>query len=182
MLTSTLDAGSDQLGLKREGRFRTGLAQISSRKMLACPVTRIMRRLRSGPGPAILFLLLVPALANAAELKPETIQAWDAYIRARNSRMEGRANGHIPFLWVDENRDLVQQAKAGEILVEAVDGVSPHPVPGGLIHDWIGAMFIPKATLESVMGVLNNYERYKEFYRPWWPKPACSTIRLSMRR
>ena len=51
---------------------------------------------------AVLFLLLGPALANAMELKPETLQAWDAYISAAKTRMAERARGHAPFLWVDE--------------------------------------------------------------------------------
>ena len=71
-----------------------------------------------------------------------------------------------PFLWVDERRDLAQRLRAGEILVEPVDGDSPHPVPRGLIHDWIGAVFVPKAKLDDVMGVLDDYEHYKDFYRP----------------
>jgi hypothetical protein len=115
---------------------------------------------------AILFLLLAPALANAAELKPETLQAWDAYVGAAKVRMEERARGQAPFLWVDEERDLARRVRAGEVLVEPVDSHSPHTVPRGLIHDWIGAVFVPKAKLDDVMGVLDDYERYKDFYRP----------------
>jgi hypothetical protein len=39
-------------------------------------------------------------------------------------------------------------------------------VPHGLIHDWIGAMFLPNAKLDDVMGVLNDYDDYKDFYKP----------------
>jgi len=114
----------------------------------------------------LMFLLLVPALASAVELKPETLRAWDAYIGAAKGRMEKRANGQAPFLWVDEERDLAQRVRAGEVLVGPVDGDSPHPVPHGLIHDWIGAVFIPKAHLDDVMAVLDDYGHYQEFYRP----------------
>ena len=58
------------------------------------------------------------------------------------------------------------ELRAGEVLVEPVDGDSPHTVPRGLIHDWIGAVFVPKAKLDDVMGVLGDYEHYKDFYRP----------------
>jgi hypothetical protein len=71
-----------------------------------------------------------------------------------------------PFLWADENPDRAQLLKTGEILVEAVEGGSPQPVPHGLIHDWIGTVFVPKAKLDGVMGVLDDYNRYKDFYRP----------------
>jgi hypothetical protein len=39
-------------------------------------------------------------------------------------------------------------------------------VPGGLIHDWIGAIFVPQTSLESVVAVAHDYEHYWEFYRP----------------
>ena len=84
---------------------------------------------------AALFLLLAPALANAEELKLETLQAWDAYIGAAKTRMAERARGQAPFLWVDEAPNLAQRVRAGEVLVEPVDGYSPHMVPHGLIHD-----------------------------------------------
>jgi hypothetical protein len=39
-------------------------------------------------------------------------------------------------------------------------------VPSGLIHDWIGAVFIPNTTLEGLFRVVRDYSRYKEFYKP----------------
>ncbi len=114
----------------------------------------------------ILVLLLAPALSSAADLKPETLQEWDAYVGAARTRMEKRASRQAPFLWVDEEQDLAQRVRAGEILVGPVNGESPHLAPNGLIHDWIGAVFVPKAKLGDVMGVLNDYEHYKDFYRP----------------
>ena len=39
-------------------------------------------------------------------------------------------------------------------------------MPNGLIHDWIGATFIPNATLESLFAVVHDYDRYKEIYKP----------------
>jgi hypothetical protein len=128
-------------------------------------VTMLMLR-SIRPELAILFLLLAPALSNAAELKPETLQAWGAYICAAETRMVKRASGQAPFLWVDEVRDAAQRLRTGEVLVGPVDGDSPHTVPRGLIHDWIGAVFVPKAKLDDVMSVLGDYERYKDFYRP----------------
>ena len=171
MLTITVDAGPDRLGLKLEGQSRTDLTKLSSRNlhMLASLFARFVRRpreVRSRAELAILFLLLAPALSSAMDLKPETLQAWDAYVRAAKMRMEERASGKAPFLWVDEKQDLAQRVRAGEVLVEPVDGDSPHAVPHGLIHDWIGAVFVPKAKLDEVMGVLDDYEHYKDFYRP----------------
>ena len=84
----------------------------------------------------------------------------------RRLRMEERASGQAHSCGWMRSRDLAQRVRAGEILVGPVDGESPHPVPRGLIHDWIGAVFVPKAKLDDVMGVLDDYEHYKDFYRP----------------
>ncbi len=119
----------------------------------------------SSPVFAMLFLLLAPALSNAAELKHETVEAWEVYVHAAKLRMEQRASGQSPFLWVDEMRQ-VQRVRAGEVLVTPAASDNPHKVPHGLIHDWIGAAFVPNAKLDDVMRVLGDYERYKDFYKP----------------
>ena len=114
---------------------------------------------------AILFLL-PPALSKATELKQQTLQAWEDYVRAANTRLEQRATGKSPFLWVDEKPERVEHVRASEVLVAPVDSDNPHKVPHGLIHDWIGAMFLPNAKLDDVMGVLYDYDHYKDFYKP----------------
>lgn len=43
---------------------------------------------------------------------------------------------------------------------------TPEKVPQGLIHNWLGAVFIPDATLGSVFAMLNDYGRYDQIYNP----------------
>ncbi len=43
---------------------------------------------------------------------------------------------------------------------------NPKHVPSGLIHDWIGAAFIPNTKLKDVLSVVRNYGRYKNYYHP----------------
>jgi len=102
----------------------------------------------------------------AIELQPKTLQAWDEYIRVANSRMQARLDGRRPFLWADEAADRSTRLRRGEILVAPVSGRGTHSAPDGLIHDWIGAIFIPKATAEVMLGVVRDYARYKDFYKP----------------
>jgi hypothetical protein len=121
---------------------------------------------KSGPGLALSFLLMVPVMSDAADLKPVTVRAWDTYIHAARMRAEDRSRGQASFLWVDEEADLAQRVRAGEVLAEPAKGRSPRVAPSGLIHDWMGAVFVRNATLDNVMDVLNDYDRYKDFYRP----------------
>ena len=81
-------------------------------------------------------------------------------------RMEKRACGQGPFLWVDEKPERVQRVRSGEVLVAPVDSDNPYMAPRAMIHDWIGAMFLPNAKLDDVIGVLNDYDHYKDFYKP----------------
>jgi len=154
-----------------EWRSQPDVARFPSRNipLLARRVSGFVRRpreVKSRAQLANLLLLLTPALCSAIDLKPETLQAWNDYVRAAKTRMEDRARGHATFLWLGEERELTQRVREGEVLVEPVDGDSPHTVPGGLIHDWIGAVFVPKAKLDDVMGVLDDYGHYQDIYRP----------------
>lgn len=102
----------------------------------------------------------------ALDLQKKTVEAWDAYIRSAAARMQMRLDGRHPFLWSDEAPGRRARLRGGEILVAPASGRGAHSVPDGLIHDWIGAVFIPNATSERVLAVVRDYGRYKEFYKP----------------
>jgi hypothetical protein len=110
------------------------------------------------------IILVAPAASYGAELSDETLRTWDAYVQTANAQMRDRVNGN--FLWVDDvpNRDL--QVRAGKILISPVGQQNPKTVPSGLIHDWIGAVFIPDASLENVLSAVRDYDHYKDFYKP----------------
>lgn len=108
----------------------------------------------------------VTARANAAELQRATAGAWQEYVRAAGARMQARLDGSQPFLWMDEAEDRAVRVRRGEIVVAPLIGHGTHPVPNGLLHDWIGAAFIPNATIESLLSVVCDYDRYKDIYKP----------------
>ncbi|MGO9434735.1 MAG: hypothetical protein ACLPH3_25130 [Terracidiphilus sp.] len=39
-------------------------------------------------------------------------------------------------------------------------------MPHTLIHDWVGAVFVPNVTLDRALSVIEDYDRYNEFYKP----------------
>src|SRR5580658_1505482 len=118
---------------------------------------------------AILFLLLSPTLSEAAEPKQETLRAWDDYIRSVNASVADRVAGTRPFLWVDDSSEILRRVQHGEMVVTNHD---PRKVPQGMIHHWVGAMFVPNVTLDLVMLALNSYDRYSEMYKPLIRKTA----------
>ena len=110
------------------------------------------------------WFLAIPVASAAAELKPETVRTWDAYVETANLQMRERTQK--TFLWVDESHERIQRVHDGEILVSSVGQRNPKSVPSGLIHDWIGAAFIPNVRLEDVLAAARDYDQYKNFYQP----------------
>ena len=56
--------------------------------------------------------------------------------------------------------------RGGEARIESVDAARTVNPPGAMIQDWVGAMFMPGATVAQVRSVLQDYAGYKNFYRP----------------
>lgn len=115
---------------------------------------------------ALLGFTLMTASMPAAELQSATLTAWDEYIRGADSSMQARLDAQGPFLWADEAPDRRSRLVHGEIQVAPVTGHGTRRVPHGLIHHWIGAVFIPHASVQGLLSVVHDYDGYKEFYKP----------------
>jgi hypothetical protein len=106
--------------------------------------------------------LLIAVGGRAAELKPETIKAWDQYVEEKKSK----ATSFAGLIAGNDDRDLWKELRSGKILVAPVGPKVPLRVPSGLIHDWMGTAFIPGATILQVLAAIRDYDRYKDVYRP----------------
>ena len=117
-------------------------------------------------------LRLLPALlvslaalqAQAARLRLETAEAFEAYVAGKEQVLAERLSGRRSFLWVSEVSGGVRALKRGEVLVEPFHGKGDLEVPHGLIHDWVGAMFIPEARAGDVLATVQDYDNHKNFY------------------
>ncbi len=101
-----------------------------------------------------------------AELNPQALTAWENYVASARARMKDRSTGKLPFLWVDGDPIRTRHLNSGEIIMEPIGKGNPISVPHGLIHHWIGAAFIPGATIQDLSGVVGDYSKYSEIYRP----------------
>lgn len=110
--------------------------------------------------------VLLIGTAQAAELKPETVKAWDQYIEDVNARMQERLRSDGTFLWMDEAAERGRQVREGRIVVAPMTQHTPMRVPAGLIHHWIGAAYLPNTRLDEVFSVVRDYRRYKDYYNP----------------
>jgi len=119
---------------------------------------------RCAPALATLLVLSTPAISNSAELRPETLASWDQYIGTVDARAKTASAAQSAFLWVDEDLGRRQRVQRGEVEVLQVKVESA--VPHGLIHDWIGAIFVTNATLADVLAVAHAYDEYPKWYGP----------------
>ena len=106
--------------------------------------------------------LLAPSIMRAAELSEHTLVYWKAYVD--NARPQ--LNSQKPFLWVDQTPERLRRVRTGEILVSPVGKENPKPIDSGLIHDWMGAAFLPDTRIEDVFAAVRDYDNYKNYYKP----------------
>ena len=112
--------------------------------------------------------------ATAAELKQKTTTAFDRYVAATEARFANELRPDGPFLYIDAmNPDVRRQAydqlKNGEILVQKLETKAPgvsSDVPDGMVHHWVGLIFIPGATLAKTLPIVKDYDRRAELYKP----------------
>jgi len=110
---------------------------------------------------------------EAAELKKETAAAFDHYVGVSEGRMQSELHNG-PFLFIDElpekrRGEAYAELREAQILVKQVNTKAQgHPidVPHGLIHDWIGALFIPNTSLVQTLAVVQDYDNHQNIYKP----------------
>jgi len=127
-------------------------------------VLSVRKHLFRGAAIAVIFFNF--EFARAADLKPETVQAWEDYLQDANIRIKQRLEPGASFLWMDEAPERAAKVRSRQIVVAPMHAHIPQKVPSGLIHDWIGVGYLPGITIQDVLAVVRDYGRYKEFYQP----------------
>jgi len=118
---------------------------------------------------SLLFALIAggcAGIAPCAELKPVTAVAWQEYLRSSEAGQQARLSDANTFLWIDDVAGRKEKVRRGDIVVAPVVGDGTQNVQNGLIHHWIGAVFIPNVTLNALLAVIDDYDSYKTVYKP----------------
>ena len=103
-----------------------------------------------------------------AELKPNTLAAFDRYADQREGQIRNELRDSSKFLWVDrlpeaERAKAYADMRAGRIVIDSGKRVE---IPDGLIHHWTGAGFIPGASLQQMLSFIQDYNHHSTHYRP----------------
>ncbi len=104
--------------------------------------------------------------AKAVQLKPQTVEAFDTYIREAEAGMEQTLDGNGSFLWSDATSERAQSVRGGKVVAQFWSGKGPAKVPSGLIHDWIAAEFIPATNIKKTLALIQDYDKHESIYKP----------------
>ncbi len=95
-------------------------------------------------------------------------------MRLTDARSNEELRRGTNLLWIDalpesDRGQAYEELKRGEVKVQRLetrDGGQKIRCPGGMIHHWAGAVFIPGATLRDVLRVLQDYDHQAQYYAP----------------
>lgn len=149
--------------------------------------TGTTRAVKIGSVRSVLFIALVAGLSGSVtadwqaearnpsvSIPPETSKAFDRYLAATDARVQSELADNQRFLWVDfapdaRAHEVLAALKNGQVVLEKVtthDRGAAIPVPGGLIHHWVGAVFVPDAHVGQAVALMQDYDRHDEVFAP----------------
>jgi hypothetical protein len=118
---------------------------------------------------------LCPTELVAADLGEQTVKAFDGYVALSEQRMRRDEDHPNDFLYIetlpkDQYDSILSTIEHGGVYVQQVhtrdskgDSID---VPDGMVHHWVGDVFIPGRSAASVLGVLRDYDDFKNIYSP----------------
>ena len=122
-----------------------------------------------------LALAVAPASSGtAADLRPQTVAAFDRYAAESERQREPSLTNASQFLWIEAQRAAdrtvsLEQLRAGAFVIERLTTTADRKtieVPDGIIHHWLGAVFVPDASLDQAIALLQDYDHHAEIYAP----------------
>jgi hypothetical protein len=104
--------------------------------------------------------------AGPVQLKQQTTDTFEAYIHEAEAKMTPGLEGTEPFLWADLIPERAQQVRKGHVVAQLWTDKGLIRVPDGLIHDWVGAAWIPRTTVKETLSLVQDYDNHKRVYKP----------------
>lgn len=111
----------------------------------------------------------------SAELKTQTLEGFSRYVQATEARIDKELAPPGAFLYVEglpapRRAEALASLKRGEVFMEQLKTLDDRGremrTPDGLIHHWFGAVFVPGASLHNALGLVEDYDRHQDIYRP----------------
>jgi len=117
--------------------------------------------------------LLAAQEARAAELRPRTVQAWETYVRLTEQRIgveleDGQKTLATDFLADSESRRVRPLLRNGQVQIRRMRTGDANgtaiAVPDGMIHHWVGTIFVPGIALDSLLQWIQDYNEHERYF------------------
>ena len=131
--------------------------------------------------PALALVLLFPLLpaqapqVMSADLTAQTLDAFNRYVKATEARIDKEVARPERFLHIDElpgpqRSQALASLRRGDIYMKRLHTLDASgreiDAPDGIIHHWIGAVFIPCVTLQQTLDLAEDYDDHQDIYKP----------------
>lgn len=150
-------------------RIRRQVRRSADRLVIASFLLSLLLAACLGSTPSVLGADPVPE-----KLSPRASAAFERYVQLTDERNETELKRGSDLLWVDalpeaQRTEAYSAMKRGEVEIHqlsTLEGGKPIDCPGGMIHHWVGVVFIPGAKLGEVLSVLEDYDQQSIYYAP----------------
>jgi len=128
-------------------------------------------------GLLLALSLLAPQAPEAlsVELNPKTLEVFSQYVQLAESRIQSELARPGAFLYIEglsepRRSEVLARLERGDVYMEQLrrrdsSGAELDP-PHGIIHHWVGAVFIPGANLRQTLDLVEDYDHHQDIYKP----------------
>ena len=121
-----------------------------------------------------MLILGVTQPAPATDLGQNASAAFDRYAHLTKAAFDTETKDLSHFLWVDRlpedrRKETYTQLHAAQVVIDQLqteDAGKAIAVPGGMIHHWIGTIFIPGVSLAQVLSFEEDYNDEPKYFSP----------------
>lgn len=163
------DPGDPGGGEKLSARFSRQMQRMPDGIFACCFIVLLLAASLGASSPALCSSSPEPISPRLA-----TISAFDRDVALTESLNAEELKRGANLLWIDslaapERATAYASLKRGEVQIHQVNTLDRGELiacPGGIIHHWVGVIFIPSATLNQVLSVLEDYDHQSIYYAP----------------
>lgn len=114
--------------------------------------------------------------AEAATLHDETVSAFERYVALTEARIDGelelKSRGDA-FLVLDrlppgESAEVYRRLRSGDIDKRRLETLESDggsiAIPKGMVHHWVGDVFVPGASVEDVVRWVTDYDQHERYF------------------
>jgi len=109
-----------------------------------------------------LMFLVATSYRVVAEAPAAAVLAFNSYIGAVEARLARQHESREAFL----APEAADRLRRGELIVERITPAAGAELPGAMLHDWRGTVFVPGATAADFERLMKDFGSYPRTYAP----------------